>query len=257
MTSKEYHSRPEISKSGLDMIAKSPAHYWDRYLKPDREEKEPTASMMLGSVVHDIVFNQGEWVKEPAVNKRTNAGKAALEAFYEQLNEGQCAAPSSVFEEAERIAAAVMAHPTAAKLIKTGQAEQPIFCEMDGVKVKIKPDWVNTKYRLCVDLKTTRDASPLAFAKSCSNFRYHVQDAFYTDVMQAAGHDVNGFVFIAVETAPPYNVAIYQLGPEEQNLGREKYKQDLQTFAECSASNKWPGYSKDITVLNFPSYLLK
>ena len=254
MTNAEYHKRPEISKSGLDLINRSPRHYWDRYLNPKRKEKDPTPALILGSVVHDLVFNQQEYIREPNINKRTKKGKAALSKFDPQ---DKIPVSSSIWLEACKIAQSVLSHPTAAKLIREGHAEQPIFEEINGADVRIKPDWLNDQYQLCVDLKTTTDASPKAFAHSAFKYRYHVQDAFYTDVLNKAGFKINGFVFIVVEKAPPYNVAIYQLGDEERELGRQEYLDDLETYKQCKASNEWQGYSPDINILNFPSYYLK
>ena len=52
LTNKEYHARPEISKSDLDLLAKSPLH-----LKMKNELKsEPTKALLLGSAVHKLVL---------------------------------------------------------------------------------------------------------------------------------------------------------------------------------------------------------
>jgi len=34
MTNKEYHAKNMVGKSGLDLIARSPAHYWAKYINP-------------------------------------------------------------------------------------------------------------------------------------------------------------------------------------------------------------------------------
>ena len=71
---------------------------------------------------------------------------------------------------------------------------------------------------LIVDLKTTMDASPDAFARTAANFNYPLQAAYYVDGLQAAGiaspDAVTSFVFLVVEKTPPYGVAVYTL-PED------------------------------------------
>jgi hypothetical protein len=44
MNNTDYHAHPAISKSHLDQVAKSPLHYWARYLDPNRVVPEPTPS---------------------------------------------------------------------------------------------------------------------------------------------------------------------------------------------------------------------
>ena len=51
-----YHAGDGISKSGLDLIARSPLHYFAKYRSPDRERDEPTEAMKLGTAVHSAVL---------------------------------------------------------------------------------------------------------------------------------------------------------------------------------------------------------
>jgi len=45
ITNEEYHADPAVSASHLHMVAKSPYHYWSRYLDPNRPPEKPrTAS---------------------------------------------------------------------------------------------------------------------------------------------------------------------------------------------------------------------
>src|SRR5690606_3181532 len=77
----------------------------------------------------------------------------------------------------------VRAHPTASVLLASGYAEQTFqFIEpISGASCKFRPDWLNMQNGVIVDIKTTEDASPRGFARSVEKYRYHVQDAFYSD----------------------------------------------------------------------------
>ena len=52
MTNKEYHARSEISKSDLDLLAKSPYHYKHK----DEFERKDSAALVLGSAAHKLVL---------------------------------------------------------------------------------------------------------------------------------------------------------------------------------------------------------
>ena len=53
MSNADYHSLPSVSSSQLKTILRSPAHYADAYLS-EKPRKEPTASMVLGSLTHTL-----------------------------------------------------------------------------------------------------------------------------------------------------------------------------------------------------------
>jgi len=92
LTNENYHQdRTCISASGLKQIAKSPRHYWNKYLNPAYEDTT-TPAMAFGSVVHTLMlephtFNE-RYAISPDVNRTTKEGKAAYTAFAE-ANEGK------------------------------------------------------------------------------------------------------------------------------------------------------------------------
>ena len=82
MTNEAYHSDvSRISKSGLDLIAKSPAHYYAKYLDPNREASQPTPAMRMGAITHSYILEPNQfssnYVIAPELNKRTNEDKTA------------------------------------------------------------------------------------------------------------------------------------------------------------------------------------
>jgi len=194
----------------------------------------------------------------PELDRRTKAGKEAFEAFLEQ-NANKAFLSASDYKQCLDLAASVLRHSKASKLFDTGKAEQTITWddETNGAPCKARPDFVTERMgsTFIVDLKTTEDASPRAFSRSAYKYRYHVQAAFYLDgYAQATGITPEAFIFVAVEKTPPYLVACYVYGPEELNLARATYKQNLETYLECLNSNSWPGYAEIINPLELPNF---
>ena len=255
LTNAEYHASPAISKSGLDLIRKAPALYRWRQVNP----AEQTPAMRLGTLTHAVVlepdlFDRETAVQPEGINRRTSVGRADWAAF-ELEAEGREIITN---EEGAKLAAirdAVRSHPAAAKALAGSPViEQSIFWDVDGIACRCRPD-AATERGVIVDLKTTRDASPDGFAKSVAQYRYHVQAAFYSDGDRAAfGEAPRGFVFIAVETEPPYLVAVYVASEAMTNLGRHDYRADLETFRECLAADTWPGYSSSPLTLDLPKW---
>lgn len=254
-----YHAdTSHISKSGLDLIARSPRHYWHKYLNPDAPPEAETPALIFGRLAHCAVFEPDEldarFAVAPDINRRTNAGKEAW-AEFKAAAAGKTIISMADKDKARRINDAVRAHPAAAALLSAGVAEQAIYArhEETGSPVKCKPDWDHGG--LLTDLKTTEDARPEAFGRSAWKWRYDVQAAFYLDTyMYGTETRPDGFVFIAVEKEPPYGVAVYYAERETIALGRERYMPDLEKYELCRRTGEWPGYSNKIETLSLPGY---
>lgn len=250
----EYHKDiTKISKSGLDLIHKSPLHYWEKYLNPMHIEKT-TPSLILGSAVHCAVFEPQEFGRRyaisPIIDKRTKDGKLVFEEF-QKNTKGLTIITQDESYTCERVMEAINRHEEASLLLsKINKVEQVLeFKDM-----KCKPDGICESLHLIIDLKTTEDASPVAFGRSALKYRYDVQAAFYSDIYEAVyKHRPEGFIFIAVEKTPPYAVAVYVIEDADIEIGRQKYKADLERWRECKLKNEWKGFS-GLNTLKLPNY---
>jgi hypothetical protein len=253
LPSDAYHSMPGVSKSGLDRLAVSPAHYV-AYLNEPREE---TPALRFGRVFHSFILEPdtcriAAWT---GGNRSTRAGKAEWEEF-QQANAGAEVVSADEFLVLHGMRDAVYAHPRAKQLLSiAGRAELSKWAyePQSGELCRVRPDRL-LDMGLALDLKSAKDASPRGFAKACAERRYHVQAAFYPDML---GLDDKAFLFVAVEKEPPYAVAVYELEPEAVEFGRYLYQRDLMRLAECKISKAWPAYSDEIKTLSLPAWATK
>ena len=73
-----------------------------------------------------------------------------------------------------------------------------------------------------------------------------MQGAFYLDGYGSATQCfVDSFVFIAVETEPPYMVGCYLLEDEYVGWGRIEYKRLLDLEMKCRTESKYPHYQDE------------
>ena len=241
----DYHAGPGISKSGLDILAKSPAHYWDRYLSPSRQRQAETAAMAFGTAFHTAVLEPhefGKWVVLDKVDRRTKEGKAAAEeAEARAARQGGRVIARADMDLIAAMNTAILSHPVAEHL-ETGVPELSVYWidEESGVFCRCRPDWLGAS--AVVDLKTTDDASPRGFIRSSYIHRYWVQAAFYIDGLAANGINMPYFIFAACEKNRPYPVVAYNATNEAIEAGRREYRRLLKLYADCAASNTWPGY---------------
>lgn len=251
ITNAEYHARPEIGKSGLDLVNISPAHYWSSRTTPRTE----TPAMRIGTAAHARILEPETFadryvIAPDGIDRRTKEGKAAWAAF-ELEADGRIVLKGEEVAQLEAMAESVWAHPVARQLLNDGQAEQTVIGELDGVGVKCRPDWWTSG--ALVDLKTTERARPDMFGKSVAAYRYHVQAAFYSDIAATVSEPMK-FLFIAVEKTAPFAVSVVELDEEAMRQGRIAYQRDLANYAACLALDHWPAYSTSIESITLPRW---
>lgn len=254
LPSSDYFALDAVGKSDLDLIARSPLH-WQRAVR------EETPAMRIGSAVHCAVLEperfERDYVTAPECDRRTKAGKEAF-AEFEAANAGKTVLNGDEGVLCHRIAASVLSHLRAAQLLAGARAEVSALWKDPELRVRCRARFdALTKDGWILDLKTTQDASPSAFAKSAANFRYHVQAAWYLDGYGSATGDIPaGFVFVAVEKSPPYAVALYELDAEAVEIGRALARRDLARYANAREFDLWSGYPETIQPLSLPRWAL-
>ena len=258
MNPQNYHQdTTRISKSGLDLIAEAPRHYWWKYLSGNYDPGKEAAHFRMGTAFHvactepNLFFDR--YTVAPNTNRRTIDGKEDWAKFL-ATSEGKTILKTKEdqsrdlsYDQIVNMQAAVKSHPVASKLLSSGIAEQ-IFTWVDedtGAQCKCMIDWLTPDYWI-VDLKSTKSAKPKKFDRSVSDYRYHVQHPFYVDgFTKATGITPKGFIFIACEKKAPYCVEIFRLDQDVIDQGREAYKNDLSTYMRCKAAGEWPSYSNN------------
>ena len=253
----KYHAdTTRISKSGCDLINKTPANYYERYLNAEKTKTEPSKALIIGSAFHAFILEPDEFDSMFYILPEFK-GAGSRDKKQNFINDNLDRTPISIkdYQTIIGMAEAVKRHKLANKLLSEhGFVERAFFWndEETGAPCKCKPDRYNSARNLIIDLKSTEDASDEGFKFSAKKFRYYVQDPFYSDGMIANGFDVKGFVFIAVEKNPPYLVNCFTYSNDEKQFGREEYRKNLKTYMDCKTSKNWPGYSEEIKNLEIP-----
>ena len=257
MSNEDYHAHHGIGKSGLDRVRRSIAHY------QQRPTATPSAPMIEGSAFHCRVLEPEHWgtryAVAPDLDRRTKAGKAAWAECQEE-SKGLTVLTPEQDARIEKMTQAIDRHPVWESIgWGGGDVEVSVFWEellySQAVTCKSRPDFVSADKNILVDLKSTRDASPEAFAKSVANFRYHVQAAWYLRGWRAATQIDADFVFLAVESSPPHEVACYTLGEAELAEGWMQATDSLRKFAAWKSGElKVTGYPAEIQELNLPRW---
>lgn len=256
----QYHADPAVSNSMLSSMARSPAHFWALHRAPSRPAAtEPTAAMRAGTLLHALLLEPSTVpalyaVRPAGLDGRTRAGKEWLEA-----HAGRVVLTAEEWATAEAQRDALLAVQEIAHALADGIAERSIWWTdpATGLRCKARPDWrrpLGDGRVLLLDLKTTADPSPSAFAKSAHTYGYHRQAAHYEAGAEAAGDVVAGFLFAVVSNAYPFIAVPYVLDPASAELGRQQRDRLLRRVAECEATGRWPAFGDGVQSLSLPAW---
>lgn len=257
-----YHSDTDsLSSSGARTLTNlTPAEFLQDQLK----QRKPKKAYDEGHLCHKMVLGKGgEFaVLDPNVHGRKADGSISdrptatakwREADAYARERGKTPVTRDQMDTAQRMAGKVFDHRLASKLLQSGSAELSGWWHdpATGVRLRFRPDFLpdGPGRPIIVDVKTSQSANPRRFAKSCADFGYHQQGAFYIDGLAACtGVEDAAFAFIVVQKDEPWLVSVCQLEPEDIARGRAQNRKAIELYAACRESGEWPGYDALYTI---------
>lgn len=259
MANDDYHAAPGLSNTGLTELARSPWHYYSRFLDPNRPDRERKAGQLEGSLAHCAILEPGQidarYRVGPNVSRATKEWKE-LDAI--AAAEGLELIKLEDYGRAMKQAESVRRIREVRDLFGCGKAELSAFATAGGVLKKCRPDWtayVGGGDVILIDVKTVGDAKPDEMARHIGRKGYYRQAAHYWRTFeQASGLRVAAFKFLAVESEWPYAASLTQLDDVSLQVAMEEVRELTELYAECLTSGRWPGYD-EAQVVSLPAYL--
>ncbi len=241
MEDRAYRALPRLNYSSIASLLKSPAHY----IAKISESPASTKQMNFGSAFHSYTLEPEKFKSEymiKTLDARTVAGKKAL---FEAEALKQKIISDEDFHRIKRMDAKIKAHSIASKLLTGGEAESVLLFDLNAsngnlVKCKSKVDYMFSE--TLIDLKTTTDASVNGFTKSIENFNYFVQGSFYSHGMEKLTGKRPDFIFVAIESEPPYSVNVIKLSENHYTVGYRNVYEAVDVYEECTRTNTYPSY---------------
>ena len=257
---KEYHADTEtLSASGAKiLLGKRPP-------SPDSD------ALAFGRLVHVVILEPHKLDTYAVLNadvigvkadgtKADNptATKAWKDAVFAAKRDGLTVIDEHRLDHARGLAAAVLNHPEAARLLTaatahevSAYADHPSGARVRGRFDLIGPDFIG-------DIKTARDADPEFFGRAMNAYGYHIAAANYMDIARANGLKAERFDLICVETDPTpggeYRVSVLEIHPDAINKGRELMAEACARWLALGKRVDLPGYGRDRHVIDLPGW---
>lgn len=231
-----YHSNKEyVSSSGLKKMFEDPKRFYEEYVKGE----QPFISARLqeafdfGSYLHTLILEPHllgeEYSIEKEVEGKKTISKENAELANKMFNKYQ---KSSILlgEQGQEVLTPMNT------FIEGGYAEQTICTSMDGIKIKVRPDYRRefSDYGQIIDVKTTSESSLTSYSvqKICAKYGYALSAALYVDAVEKITGVEQEFYFLFL-SKKSQQVALFKASEAMLERGRDQYQIALKRLKEA------------------------
>lgn len=195
MSDEVYHQQHDAkdhyySSSQLKDILKDPLTFKKKYITQEMGERGFVAAFEFGTYVHTAILEPERLEESTAIYEGAarrgkaweefsakNKGKTILTHDKKKFDMGG----DTEYGTAQKCIEAVGESKVAMELLAQGQPEVSLFYEFEGVKLKVRADWIDFKRMIIADLKTT-SSNPRntdSIRKSTKDYGYDLSAAMY------------------------------------------------------------------------------
>lgn len=249
-TVEQYHrDYSRLSKTMLNHFASSRQKFYHYYVAQDHAPPKPTSQMIVGTAVHKILLERipvenAVTVYDDTcfkVNGHLNPKPAAK---FREENASKLIVKQSELDTINATCNAVKDHELG-KLISNQDAEfETVITWTDretGMECRAMVDFFIDMgdHIRAYDLKTTDQVEPMPFKRTAKRFRYWLQDAHYSNGLEANFSKPVSFGFWCVETDFPHRLCLREYTPHSREMAashRLRYMTDLQN---CHETGDW------------------
>jgi len=246
-----YRRTKAVNWSTLKEMARSPKHYRYRLENPPEE----TPGMRLGRAIHTAVLEPDAFPLEYVVyDGPRRAGKEWEE--FALVNGRKTILKNDEYQTALDVRDAVQGHKLAARMLRRGRSEVTLQWTDPQTRMRCKGRLDHLRGDTLIDLKSTRDVDNRLFGRLCANMEYHAQLAFYRRGLLATGHKPAPVYIVAVESAAPFDVAVFAVDEDVLEAGDMLVAKLLHQVKTCRRLRRWPGRYESEESLEFPQWAL-
>ena len=273
-----YCTDPGVNASTLKHFHRStPKHAKFAMDQPDTDTK----ALRRGHATHTAVlepklfntlyakFPKAEMLQAhggPNRSPNCNAYKTARDVWYAE-HEDACILDDAEWDNALAIRDAIIEgdNAIARQLLfeGAGKNELTIIDESEGLRRKARVDRLTyyEKHPCIVDLKTIETRGyPLNHRTAelqINQYAYHVQLAWYLDLLNSAKPADRLAIIVFVEAEPPHDVVCYHVDTPTIEHGRKLAAKYLNQLKRGRETGYWPGFSNHLLSFNFHDRILE
>jgi len=252
---------PSLTQSLVKMLLdRSPLHAWHKHprLNPDWKPADPT-KFDLGNTAHALLLGRGKEIATlPYDDWRTKEARIARE---EARQMGKLAVLLKTRKRAGEMVVAAreqLALRGLGGLLGHGDAEVMLMWNEGATWCRQLLDFLSTDRLTVVDYKTTElAAAPMAVPRMMVNAGWQIQAAMADRGLGVLDPERAGrrrYLFVVQEAEPPYCLNVAEIGEVALTMGAKMVQRAVDLWAECLATDRFPGYPAEILQPEFPTW---
>jgi hypothetical protein len=242
----DYLRAPMMSQSVLKQGRLSMLHL--KHAIDNFQNQKITDAMTLGSALH-CAFLEPELMptKVALWDGPRRAGKE-WDAFCKE-HAGKAILTEGFHEKLVGMMGSLRKHPEIRKWTgRIQDVEVSAIGMIDGVKFKGRCDALTDDPLW--DLKKISRCDERTINNAIKTYGYHIQAFIYREIFHR-----DRFCLAFVEDPAPHDVVVVELSPAWLKLGQSEGLGLIQAMKQCLKTNRWPGRSDKIEVIEPPEYM--
>jgi hypothetical protein len=248
----EYDSLPKelLNYSRFKHFLDSPAHL----VAYDKAEREDSPALLFGDALHTLclegtgVFHDSFTVLPEGIDRRTKEGKL-LYASYQST--GKKLISQEDYDRICNMEVNLRRDELIKPMMQGGSNEVTLVGELYGVKVKARLDRI-TEGGDIIDLKSMNDIPKRRnFRSTVFSFKYYIQAAYYSLLLEEITGKRPKFYFIAMEKNAPFSVRVFTLDETFMKKGIDEVKKGLTYYKACVKEDFWPAFPPVVSEINY------
>jgi exodeoxyribonuclease VIII len=239
-TNEQYHGdKSYISSSGLKLLLKDPALFYDEIILGKKESKH-IAAFDEGSYAHTLILEPHMVDQEYSFFPEWRKAGEAWTAFKEaEENQGKIILSVPQRKRVEGLIEAYSKRKCALDLISGGFPEYTVAGEINGVRLKARADYINIDKGYIADVKTTGYSSELdTFSFTVDRFSYELSAALYAMMFERHFGKPFDFYFIVLSKKEK-TCDVFKASEDTMERGKMMVYQALATYQKCLKAGVW------------------
>jgi hypothetical protein len=256
---KDYQADEAISGSDLVSIAQNGIERW-KFNKT--QPRDVSRAMDIGTAVHHMVGARligGDSAPLIQVYSDGSSLTNAFKAFRAKMTGDAVAVDLKEMSLIERCSAAILNDKECRRYLDDAVIEGSFFSvdSETGVSRKCRPDFLNVKERVSINIKTTQDASDSGFIRSVKDWGYAIQTVNYQDVLKQVmpGEDFIEIHILAEKSdAGPIKIAIRAIDDDTLDHSRWITRRILKVLQKAAAENNFKDPAPKLQTCLIPAW---